>query len=49
MRAESRHAYLQKRTKRELELLERELADEEELIAKVGGGHSLSKEEEKEL
>ena len=49
MRAESRRAYLQKRTKRELELLERELADEEELIAKVGGGHSLSKEEEKEL
>eukprot|EP00584_Thalassiosira_punctigera_P004289 CAMPEP_0172531752 /NCGR_PEP_ID=MMETSP1067-20121228/5018_1 /TAXON_ID=265564 ORGANISM="Thalassiosira punctigera, Strain Tpunct2005C2" /NCGR_SAMPLE_ID=MMETSP1067 /ASSEMBLY_ACC=CAM_ASM_000444 /LENGTH=1263 /DNA_ID=CAMNT_0013316155 /DNA_START=46 /DNA_END=3837 /DNA_ORIENTATION=- len=49
MRAESRRAYLQKRTKRELELLERELADEEDLIAKVGGSHSLTKEEEREL
>ena len=49
MRAESRRAFLQKQSKRELELLERELADEEEWIAKVGGGHSVSKEEEKEL
>ena len=47
MRAESRRAYLQKRTKRELELLERELADEEEVIAKVGGG--LTAQETKEL
>ncbi|KAL7535632.1 hypothetical protein ACHAXR_007874 [Thalassiosira sp. AJA248-18] len=49
MRGESRRAYLQKRTKRELELLERELIDEEELIAKVGGSHSLTKEEKREL
>ncbi len=49
MRTESRRAYLQKRTKRELELLERELADEEELIAKVGGVHTLTAEEKKEL
>ena len=51
MREESRRAYLQKRTKRELELLERELADEEELIAKVGGGGeaSLTLEEKREL
>eukprot|EP00986_Skeletonema_menzelii_P000132 scaffold31_cov132-Skeletonema_menzelii.AAC.6 len=50
MREESRRAYLQKRTKRELELLERELADEEELIAKVGGGEaSLTVEEKREL
>ena len=49
MRAESKRAYLQKRTKRELELLERELADEEELIAKVGGSHTLTAEEKREL
>ena len=51
MREESRRAYLQKRTKRELELLERELADEEELIAQVGGGgeSSLTAEEKREL
>ena len=52
MREESRRAYLQKRTKRELELLERELADEEDLIAKVGGGggeSSLTLEEKREL
>ena len=49
MRTESRRAYLQKRTKRELELLERELADEEELIAKVGGVHTLTASEKKEL
>jgi pre-mRNA-splicing factor ATP-dependent RNA helicase DHX16 len=47
MRAESRRAYLQKRTKRELELLERELADEEEVIANVGG--DLTAQEKKEL
>jgi len=54
MRAESRRAYHQKRTHRELELLERELADEEELIAKVGGtsgngASKLTKEEQLEL
>ena len=49
MRAESKRAYLQKRTKRELELLERELLDEEDLIAKVGGSHSLTAEEKREL
>ena len=49
MRAESKRAYLQKRTKRELELLERELADEEELITKVGGSHTLTAEETREL
>ena len=49
MRAESKRAYLQTRTKRELELLERELADEEELIAKVGGSHTLTAEEKREL
>jgi len=49
MRAESKRAYLQKRTKRELELLERELADEEELIAKVGENHTLTAEEKREL
>ncbi|KAL7552513.1 hypothetical protein ACHAWF_015762 [Thalassiosira exigua] len=49
MRNESRRAYLEKRTKRELELLERELADEEDLIAKVGGSHTLTEEEKREL
>lgn len=49
MREESKRAYLQKRTKRELELLERELVDEEELIAKVGGSHTLTSEEKREL
>ena len=47
MRTESRRVYLQKRTKRELELLERELADEEEVIARVGG--DLTVQEKKEL
>ena len=49
MRAESKRAYLQKRTKRELELLERELEDEEDLIARVGGAHTLTAEEKREL
>ena len=49
MRAESRRAYLQKRTKRELELLERELQDEEEIIAKLGGSSKMTEEEKKEL
>ena len=49
MRAESKASYLKKRTQRELELLERELADEEDLIAKVGGRHSLTAEEKREL
>lgn len=49
MREQSKRSYLEKRTKRELELLERELADEEELIAKVGGSHSLTAEETREL
>eukprot|EP00804_Cyclotella_cryptica_P029443 CCRYP_011272-RB/>CCRYP_011272-RB protein AED:0.27 eAED:0.27 QI:368/1/1/1/1/1/11/21/1195 len=49
MRAESRRAYLQKRTKRELELLERELQDEEEIIAKLGGSSKMTKEEKREL
>ncbi|KAL7521769.1 hypothetical protein ACHAWX_006451 [Stephanocyclus meneghinianus] len=49
MRAESRRAYLQKRTKRELELLERELQDEEEIIAKLGGSSKMTEEEKREL
>jgi pre-mRNA-splicing factor ATP-dependent RNA helicase DHX16 len=49
MRAESRRAYLQKRTKRELELLERELQDEEEIIAKLGGSSKMTAEEQREL
>jgi pre-mRNA-splicing factor ATP-dependent RNA helicase DHX16 len=49
MRAESRRAYLQKRTKRELELLERELKDEEEIIAKLGGSSKMTEEEKREL
>ena len=49
MRAESKRAYLQKRTKRELELLEREIEDEEDLIARVGGAHTLTAEEKREL
>lgn len=49
MRAESRRAYLQKRTKRELELLERELQDEEEIISKLGGTAKISEEEKREL
>ncbi len=42
VKKKSRRAYLQKRTKRELELLERELANEEEVFAKVGGRLLLS-------
>jgi pre-mRNA-splicing factor ATP-dependent RNA helicase DHX16 len=49
MRQESRRAYLQKRTKRELELLERELQDEEEIIAKLGGSSKMTREETREL
>eukprot|EP00956_Cyclotella_meneghiniana_P006339 scaffold8311_cov63-Cyclotella_meneghiniana.AAC.9 len=49
MRNESRRAYLQKRTKRELELLERELQDEEEIIAQLGGSSKLTAEEKREL
>mmetsp|Transcript_15576 Transcript_15576/g.31866 ORF Transcript_15576/g.31866 Transcript_15576/m.31866 type:complete len:1000 (-) Transcript_15576:304-3303(-) len=49
MRMESRRAYLQKRTKRELELLSRELQDEEELIAQLGGTSRMTEEEKREL
>ena len=49
MRAESRRAYLQKRTQREIELLERELQDEEEIIAKLGGSSEITEEEQREL
>ncbi len=49
MRMESRRAYLQKRTKRELELLSRELQDEEELIAQLGGISQMTEEEKREL